>query len=40
MIFCNRVMLDAVSVRINVFVGSYESRLLSLDTSGDSSPRI
>ena len=40
MIFFNRAMFDVVSVRISVFVGTYDNKLLSLDTSGDSSPRI
>ena len=40
MIVFSRVMFDTVSVRISVFVGSYDNRLLSLDTNGDSSPRI
>ena len=40
MIFFNRAIFDDVSVRISVFVGTYDSRLLSFETNGDSSPRI
>ena len=39
MIFFIRARFDAVSVRMSVLVGPYDSRLLSFDTSGDSNPR-